>query len=72
MASNTQVTDAGLKHLRGLKNLRFLLCGGTRVTRDGLIRLKKDIPDLVAIPEEGVPTFRLPVPLAPAPASRPH
>ena len=38
------VTDAGLRHLRGLKKLRDVFCKGTGITRNGLIQLSKDVP----------------------------
>ena len=38
--SGTQVTDAGLEHLKGLTNLRRLYLSGTKVTDAGLEHLK--------------------------------
>jgi hypothetical protein len=40
----TQVTDAGLKELTGLKNLTTLDLSATRVTREGAAKLRKDLP----------------------------
>jgi len=42
---NTQVTDAGLKHLKGLTNLQFLHLDGTQVTRRGVKELNKALPN---------------------------
>jgi hypothetical protein len=42
----TQVTDAGLVHLEGLKNLRFLVVENTGVTAQGVQRLKQANPRL--------------------------
>jgi hypothetical protein len=36
---NTSVTDVGLEHLKGLRNLRFLDLCGTKVTGNGLASL---------------------------------
>jgi hypothetical protein len=41
------VTDAGLKHLAGLKQLRELYVDETKVTGKGKADLKKALPDLV-------------------------
>ena len=38
--SGTQVTDAGLEHLKGLINLVYLELSGTQVTDAGLVHLK--------------------------------
>jgi Leucine-rich repeat (LRR) protein len=37
----TQVTDAGLMHLKGLTNLQTLRLGGTNITDAGLVNLKE-------------------------------
>ena len=42
----TETTDSGLVHLRGLKKLRGVW-GGTGMTREGLIGLKKYAPRLI-------------------------
>ena len=47
MLTDTQISDAGLRDLIGLKGLRRLSIGNNaKVTRPGLIRLKKAIPML--------------------------
>jgi hypothetical protein len=43
--SDTQVTDAGLEHLKRLKNLRYLNLTGTQVTYEGIHMLKKTLPN---------------------------
>ena len=45
----TKVTNAGLKHLSGLKNLRGLALIGTKVTGKGKADLKKALPKLKII-----------------------
>ena len=40
------ITDAGLEHLKNLKSLRTLSLGGTRVTAEGRVALKKQLPRL--------------------------
>lgn len=40
------VTDAGLRHLRGLQSLRFLVLIHTKVTLHGVEGLKKDLPSV--------------------------
>ena len=40
----TRVTDAGLEHLAGLKNLAQLTLGGTAVTDKGVATLKAALP----------------------------
>jgi hypothetical protein len=42
----TKVTDRGLKHLAGLKQLRKLYLGATKVTDNGKADLKKALPKL--------------------------
>ncbi|MEX0586345.1 MAG: hypothetical protein WD176_06860 [Pirellulales bacterium] len=42
----SQITDAGLAHLRGMPGLMFFGTGETRVTRHGLVELKKILPKL--------------------------
>ena len=41
---DTQVTDAGLVHLKGLPNLELLNLIGTQVTAAGVAELKKALP----------------------------
>lgn len=40
------VTDAGLNHLRGCSNLRWLVLDNTKVTREGIDTLRRSLPDL--------------------------
>lgn len=47
--TGTQVTDAGLRELVGLKSLQTLYVRGTRVTDQGIAELKKTFPDLQII-----------------------
>ena len=42
---DTQVTDAGLEHLKGMTNLRYLHLGDTQVTDAGVNELKKALPN---------------------------
>ena len=39
------VTDAGLSHLKRLKSLQELTIGSTKVTKDGLKKLERELPD---------------------------
>jgi hypothetical protein len=41
------MTDAGLEHLKGLKNLEVLKVYNTQVTRAGLEQLREVIPKVV-------------------------
>ena len=41
---NTQVTDAGLVHLKDLTKLTTLILAGTSVTKAGVAELKKALP----------------------------
>ena len=41
---STQITDAGLAHLKGLTGLRQLNLEGTKITDAGLADLKKALP----------------------------
>jgi Leucine-rich repeat (LRR) protein len=43
---DTQVTDAGLEHLKGLPNLSVLSLQGTQVTDAGVNELKGSLPGL--------------------------
>ena len=42
---NTEVSDAGLVHLRQLTKLRFLYLSDTNVTEEGVAMLQKALPD---------------------------
>jgi hypothetical protein len=42
----TQVTDAGLEHLKGLTVLQRLDLRGTKVTPAGVEQLKKSLPNV--------------------------
>ena len=44
--SDTQVTDAGLEHLRGLTGMLSLNLSRTRVTDEGVAELQKALPRL--------------------------
>ena len=44
---STQVTDAGLAHLKGLTNLRQVYLDDTRVTGTGERTLRRALPSLV-------------------------
>jgi hypothetical protein len=46
LLTDTQITDAGLRHLKGLYHLRLLRLVNTKVTEDGVDDLKKALPDL--------------------------
>jgi hypothetical protein len=46
---DTQVTDVGLAHLKGLKGLKCLKLTGTRVTNLGTAELQKSLSQLQAI-----------------------
>ena len=41
----SQLTDAGLVHLKGLTKLKLLVVSGTRVTNRGVAELKKALPN---------------------------
>ena len=43
--AETKVTDAGLAHLEGLKNLKSLYLWQTQVTPDGAEKLRQALPD---------------------------
>ena len=43
--SGTQVTDAGLVHLKGLTALRWIELSGSKVTPEGIERLRKSLPN---------------------------
>jgi hypothetical protein len=47
--NRTQISDAGLEHLKGLTSLRFLSINGTQVTDAGVEKLQKTLGDLVFI-----------------------
>jgi hypothetical protein len=40
-----RVSDAGLVHLKGLRQLKHLQLGGTEVTPAGVAVLQRDLPD---------------------------
>jgi len=42
----TRITDAGLRHLAGIKNLREIHIGETAVTDAGVAALKQALPEL--------------------------
>ena len=44
--NNTQVTDAGLEHLKGLEKLNWLLLKNTKVTDAGVNDLKHSLPNV--------------------------
>ncbi len=46
LLSDTEITDAGLEHLAGMKSLSRLTINGTKVTPKGIDRLKKALPRL--------------------------
>ena len=43
--SDTQVTDAGLTHLKGLSRLTYLNLKGTKVTIQGIKELQEALPN---------------------------
>jgi hypothetical protein len=45
--TDTRVTDAGLKELAGLQQLRTLRVRATQVTEAGAAELRKALPELV-------------------------
>ena len=45
LLSSTQVTDAGLEHLKGLTALQWLLLSNTQVTDAGVARLQQALPN---------------------------
>ncbi len=44
--SNTAVSDEGLKTLHGMKGLRWVIVGGTKVTEKGIAALRQAIPQV--------------------------
>jgi hypothetical protein len=48
ISNNPAITDEGLEHLRSMQTLRSLHLDGTRVTLEGVMRLKGALPDLEA------------------------
>jgi hypothetical protein len=40
----TELTNAGLEHLKGLSHLEELFLGGTKITEAGIDDLKKSLP----------------------------
>jgi hypothetical protein len=51
---NTRITDAGLMRLEELKGLDSLSLGDTQITNDGIIKLKKALPN-TSIGGVGIP-----------------
>ena len=45
----TKVSDAGLEHIKGLKNLKRLLVWQSQVTPDGMAKLKESLPECTII-----------------------
>jgi hypothetical protein len=41
----TQVTNAGLEHLKGLSNLKTLFLEHSKVTDDGIMKLRQALPN---------------------------
>jgi Leucine-rich repeat (LRR) protein len=44
--SDTKITDAGLEHLKKLKELSMLVLYSTQVTDGGVAKLQKALPNL--------------------------
>jgi hypothetical protein len=44
MLDHTGITDAGLEHLKGLKNLKCLWIPGGHVSDEGLEKLREALP----------------------------
>jgi hypothetical protein len=49
----SQVTDAGIGHLKELNDLRTIDLGGTRVTKAGLAKLCSRLPKLKVVTTAG-------------------
>jgi hypothetical protein len=66
--SGTGVTDAGLEHLEGLRNLKTLILSDTKITNAGLEHLKgltnlgKLLVDYTEVTHEGVATLQKALP----------
>jgi hypothetical protein len=43
--NGTQITDAGLRHLEGLKKLRYLSIARMQVTKEGARQIGEKLPD---------------------------
>ena len=63
---NSRITDAGLKHLRGMKQLKLVHFYGTQVTPEGATELRKWLPNTrVELSQPPTPdSFRDPLTLA--------
>jgi hypothetical protein len=44
--TNTEVSDAGIEHLKGLRHLNTLNHSGSRITPEGIAKLRRSIPQL--------------------------
>jgi hypothetical protein len=53
--SGPAITDAGLKHLKGLKKLRWVFLKDTRVTPEGIADLKRSLPRAEICSADAVP-----------------
>ena len=63
--SGAPVTDAGLRHLKGLKKLRIVVVTNTRITSQGIKELKLALPDVAVTVRP--PSVAPPVPPRPPP-----
>jgi hypothetical protein len=63
--SGAPVTDAGLEHLRGLKNLYHVDLTNTRVTTKGAAELQRALPDAYIQPPSTSPSLPAPPPRKP-------
>lgn len=75
----TRVTDAGMKHLVGLKNLEYLSLHGTDVTPACMNQLRAKLPNcqvcprglqsVPSLPAQPTPPTRFEIPVQPTPSS---